>query len=98
MSNVVGVNKLDVWSPSTLTKYEMEDNKITSRHTAKRVTSSRAASQIAAEYNGLDCRDSTALNLSATSTALAIEVGQAVEQEGAIKVIWRRECNRLRIE
>lgn len=75
MSNVIGVNKLDVWSPSALTKYEMEDNGITGRHTAKRVTSLRAASQIVAEYNGLDCRDSTALNLSATLTALVIEVG-----------------------
>jgi len=54
---------------------------------AKSATSSRAASQMAAEYNGLDHRDSTALNLSATSTVLAIEVGRAVEQDGVIRVI-----------
>lgn len=60
------------------------------RHTANRATSSRAASQIATEYNGLARRDSTALNLSATSTALAIEVGRAVEQAGAIEVIERK--------
>jgi hypothetical protein len=65
---------------------------ITGRHTARRATSSRAASQIAAEYNGLDRRDSTALNLSATSTALAIEVGRAVEQDGAIEVIEEKNA------
>lgn len=42
---------------------------------------------MAAEYNGLDRRDSTALNLSATSTALAIEVGRVGAQAGAIKEI-----------
>ena len=57
------------------------------RHTANRATSLRAASQIATEYNGLARRDSTTLNFSATSTALAIEVGRAVEQAGAIEVI-----------
>jgi len=55
----------------------------------------RAASQIATEYNRLARRDSTALNLSATLTALAIEEGQAVEQVGAIEVIKEKVIRRL---
>ena len=66
------------------------------RHTAIRATSSRAASQIAAEYKGLDRRDSTALNLSATSTALTIEEGRAVEQAGAIGIIKEMGDNGLK--
>jgi len=52
---------------------------------------------MAAEYNGLDRRDSTALNLSATSTALAIEVGRVGAQAGAIKEIEEKACSRLKI-
>lgn len=87
-SDVVGAKKLDVRSPSALRKkieIKSKNRKMIIRHTAKRATSSRAASQIAAEYNGLDRRDSTALNLSATSTALAIEEGRVEAQAGAIK-------------
>jgi len=87
-SDIVGAKKLDVRSPSALRKkfeIKAKNIEIIIRHTAKIATSSRAASQMAAEYSGLDRRDSTALNLSATSTALAIEVGRVGAQAGAIK-------------
>jgi hypothetical protein len=86
-SDIVGAKQLDVRSPSAL-REKLEINRrieMIIRHTAKRATSSSAASQMAAEYNGLDRRDSTALNLSATSIALAIEVGRVGAQAGAIK-------------
>jgi len=89
-SDIVGAKKLDVRSPSALREQleiKSKNREIIIRHTAKRATSSRAASQMAAEYNGLDRRDSTALNLSATSTALAIEEGRVGAQAGAIKEI-----------
>jgi len=89
-SDIVSAKKLDVWSPSALREkleIKSKNREIIIRHMAKRATSSSAASQMAAEYNGLDHKDLTALNLSATSTALAIEVGRVGAQAGAIKEI-----------